>query len=66
MIYYELTLYIKNKKKPLCTAIFESKASLENFISSLSSESMLIRVGNMIFRKEDFHYAEIIEKVIKK
>ena len=50
MTYYELTIYIKSKKKALCTAIFANKQSLENFISSLSSESMLIRLGDVIFR----------------
>lgn len=66
MTYYELTIFIKSKNKALCTAIFESKQSLENFILSFSSDSMLIRLGNVIFRRDDFSYAEIKEKVIKK
>lgn len=66
MTYYELTIFIKSKKGALCTAIFENKQSLDNFILSLSSDSMLIRLGDVIFRRDDFNYAEIKEKVIKK
>lgn len=66
MTYYELTIFIKSKKRALCTAIFENKQSLENFVLSLSSDSMLIRLGDVIFRRDDFNYAEIKEKVIKK
>lgn len=66
MIYYELTLYLKSRRKALCTAIFENKTSLDNFISSLSSESEFIRLGNVVFCKNELLYAEINEKEIKK
>ena len=66
MTYYELTIFIKSKKRALCTAIFENNQSLENFVLSLSSDSMLIRLGDVIFRRDDFNYAEIKAKVIKK
>lgn len=66
MTYYELTIYIKSKKRALCTAVFESKNSMENFMSSLSSDSELIRLGNVIFFRKDFAYAEIKERTIRK
>lgn len=66
MIYYELTLYLKSRRKALCKAIFENKTSLDNFILSLSSESEFIRLGNVVFCKNELLYAEINEKEIKK
>lgn len=65
MIYYELTVYICNKRKPLCTALFQSKAMLDDFIASLSSDSEIIKLGEIVFRRKDFEYAEIKEKTIK-
>lgn len=65
MKYYQLTIYIYHKRSALCSALFESKQALDNFISSLSSASDIIRLGNVVFKREDFHYAITKEKVIK-
>ena len=65
MKYYELTVYIYGKKLPLCKALFESKLSLDNFIDSLSSDSEIIKLGTVVFKRKDFHYAEIKEKTIR-
>ena len=66
MKYYELKIYIYNKKHVLCTALFETKISLDNFVDSLSSNSEIIKLGEVIFKRKDFHYAEIKEKTIDK
>lgn len=66
MIYYELTLFIKFRKKPICTAIFENKALLDNFINSLSASSDFVRLGDIIFKKDEICYMEVKEKEIKK
>ena len=65
MIYYELTLYIYGKKKPLCKALFESKHSLDAFVDSLSGEADVIKLGEVVFKRKDFNYAEIKERTIK-
>lgn len=65
MTYYELKLYTYNRKKPLCTALFQSKATLDDFITSLSSDSEIIKLGEIVFKRKDFEYAEIKEKTIK-
>lgn len=65
MTYYELTIFIYGKKKALCTALFETKHSLDNFVDSLSSDSEIIKLGEVIFKRKDFHYAEIKEKTIR-
>lgn len=66
MSYYELTIWLDSRKKPLCTALFESKAALDAFISSLSSDADIIRIGGAIFRRKDFSYAIIKEKQIRR
>jgi len=65
MKYYELTIYIYHKHSALCSALFESKSTLDAFIDSLSSDLDIIRLGNVVFRRLDFHYAEIKEKTIR-
>lgn len=65
MTYYELTLFIYSKKSALCRALFESKQALNAFIDSLSGEAEIIKLGDVVFRRKDFHYAEIKERSIK-
>lgn len=66
MTYYELKLYVYEKRKPLCTALFQSKAMLDDFIASLSSDSEIIKLGEIVFKRKDFEYAEIKERRLKK
>lgn len=65
MTYYELTLYIYEKKKPLCKALFETKHALDSFVDSLSGDAEIIKLGEVVFKRKDFHYAEIKEKRIR-
>lgn len=64
MKYYELTIFIKRRKKYLCKALFENKKLLDDFIENLESPSRIVRIGDIIFNKEDFWYGEIEEKTI--
>jgi len=65
MKYYELTIYLYDKKRPLCKALFETKHSLDTFVDSLSGDVEIIKLGDVIFKRKDFHYAEIKEKIIR-
>lgn len=65
MTYYELTIYIYGKKKPLCKALFEAKHSLDSFVDSLSGDAEIIKLGDVVFRRKDFNYAEIKEKHVR-
>ena len=65
MTYYELRIYIYDRKKPICTALFQSKTMLDDFIASLSSDSEIVKLGEIVFRRKDFEYAEIKEKNIR-
>lgn len=64
MKYYELTVYLKDRRK-LCKALFENKKLLDDFVESLSSNAYVLKLGNIIFKREDFYYAETKEKNIK-
>lgn len=66
MTYYELRLYVYGRRKPLCAALFQSKTMLDDFIASLSSDSEIIRLGEIVFKRKDFEYAEIKERQLKK
>ena len=66
MKYFELTLYIYGKKQPLCKVLFETRQVLDDFLSKLSSDLEIIKLGEVIFRRKDFHYAEIKEKQIRR
>lgn len=65
MTYYELKIYINNRRKPLCKALFETKQSLDNFIDYLSEDVEIVKLGDVIFKRKDLHYAEIKERKIK-
>ena len=65
MTYYEVKVYIYQKKRALCTALFETKAAMDAFIDSLSGTSELIYLGNIVFRRKDFQYADIKERRIR-
>ena len=65
MTYWEMKIWLKGKKKPLCTALFESKQKLDEFMELLQSDIELVQLGEVAFMKEDFHYAEIKERHIR-
>lgn len=65
MTYYEVKVYVYQKKRPLCTALFETKMSMDAFIDSLSGDSELIHLGNIVFKRKDFQYADISERRIR-
>lgn len=39
---------------------------LDDFIASLSSDSEIIKLGEIVFKRKDFKYAEIKERQLKK
>lgn len=65
MKYWELTIYVYHKHRYLCKALFESKQLMDSFIAMLQSDIDIVRVGDILFRKKDFKYAEIKEKLVK-
>lgn len=66
MKYYEVKVYLTDKKRSICTMLFESKSSLDSFADMLNSELNTIMIGDIIFNRKDFKYATIKEKELRK
>lgn len=65
MTYFEVKIYCYYSRKAICTAVFQNQESLDKFIQTLSSDIDIIQLGDIVFRKKDFAYAEINEKIVK-
>lgn len=56
----EVTIYLKNKLKPLCTGVFNSETLYEKFVKELNDyDKENIVFGEVIFNKREFKYAKI-------
>lgn len=55
----ELTIYLKNKRKPLAKVICDSDTTIDNFVDSINDTITVVRFGEIVFAKEEFKYATI-------
>lgn len=58
----EVKIYIKHRRRPLATVIFESEAAVEKFLTDMNvqtHENDVVRLCNIAFNKSEFRYATI-------
>lgn len=59
----EVTIFLKDMKRPLCTGIFNSDRLYSKFISELNDyDEENIVFGEVIFNKREFKYAKVKRK----
>lgn len=51
-----IKIYLKDMKKPLCTAILTSEDQLQEFLNELNGENRFIEFGQVAFNKTEFKY----------
>ena len=54
-----VTIFLKNKKKPVCEIEFDNDKVITDFLLDLNSKLEYVKLGNIVFNKNDFDYAFI-------
>ena len=57
--YYAANIYVKNKRTKLCTAVFETKQSLELFVANLENNDNYIRIAKLLIKKSEITYVSL-------
>lgn len=58
----EVTLYLKNRKKPLATVVLSDNHQVKQLVEKLKSDEHIFVYGELIINNEEFSYATIKRK----